>query len=198
MASSPVVRRIVACPPQNFRPFGGDLRRFFDHRLHDIDHATSLAVAGPLTSGRTAPRQRRTGQVAHGVPVIAGLELRAERHEQVVDDLGGRQWLRLGAKSQEVTVEPTAGSSPHRRSLHRRRSERKGLSGRIGLRGSRHCGTEEPGNEHGLVNQRTGVAHPELQRRHVVGRADVEVGHFGVADNPGGDERAHHLFVLFD
>ena len=69
--------RIVACPPERFRPFGGDVCRLVDHQLHDIDHSTSLGVAGPLTGGRTAPRQRRMGQVAHGFPVVATLELGA-------------------------------------------------------------------------------------------------------------------------
>ena len=71
-----------------------------------------------------------------------------------------------------------------------------GITGQFGFGPAGHHGPEQPGDEHGVVHQGAGVADPQLQRGHVLGRPDVEVGHLGVADDAGVDQVVEQAPVL--
>ena len=93
-----------------------------DQLIDHIGEAPTPAQRAALPSGRRPRDQCCMAQFAHGVPVTALFELRAQRVDQAADHLCGRPAGRAGHVDQ-VALQPRPCGSPQRGSTYRRRQE---------------------------------------------------------------------------
>ena len=115
---------------------------------------------------------------------------------EIPDDLDRGARLGRGAIAEQLTGQAAARRPPDGGALDRRRAVALGPARLLVLGTLGHRGPEEPGDEHGVVDQRTGVAGAQLEGGDVGGGPDVEVRHFGVADHAGPHQVGDHALVL--
>ena len=164
-------------------------------QFHHVAQSAPLGVRGPLPVRRVASGQGHLGQLADLRPVAQLLELRAQPLDQGLHRVSGRHRLGVPGVVQQHAGQTAPGGLPDRRAVHRRGHRRESAPALDVLLGGEHGGPEQARDQHGVVDDRAGVAGAQLQGRGVRGRSYVEVGHLGVRDDPGVDQVGEHLVV---
>ena len=164
---------------------------------HDVLEPAALGERGALPVGGVAAGQHRLGQLATSSQSpsssscgAAGRPGPGRRRRPGT----GRGWP---AAVEQLAGQPAAGGPPDRRPVHRRRrAASNGRPASISCSAARTTARNSPAIRIGVVDDRAGVADPQLEGGRVRGRPDVEVGHLRVGDDAGVDQVGDQLVVL--